>query len=76
MTRFLKVEGYNSLVRDTTSSAIISTNKSEYKMYMDRCRKREEQGDKLRSVCKEINTLKAELKEIKDLIIKGKYNGS
>ena len=43
---------------------------------MDRCRKREEQGDKLRSVCKEINTLKAELKEIKDLIIKGKHNGS
>ena len=72
MTRFLKVEGYNSLVRDTTSSAIISTNKSEYKMYMDRCIKWVEQGDKLRSVCKEINTLKAELKEIKDLIIKGK----
>ena len=48
MTRFLKVEGYNSLVRDTTSNAIVSTNKSEYKMYMDRCRKREEQGDKIK----------------------------
>ena len=48
MARFLKVEGYNSLVRDTSSNAIISTSKSEYKMYMDRCRKREEQGDKIK----------------------------
>ena len=70
MTRFLKVEGYNSLVRDTTSSAIISTNKSEYKMYMDRCRKREEQGDKIRNVVKEINNLKQELRDIKQLIVK------
>ena len=69
MARFLKVEGYNSLVRDTSSNAIVSTSKSEYKMYMDRCRKREEQGDKIRNVVKEINNLKAELREIKTLII-------
>tara|TARA_B100000214_G_scaffold79749_1_gene53899 strand:- start:810 stop:1031 length:222 start_codon:yes stop_codon:yes gene_type:complete len=72
MARFLKVEGYEGLLRDTSSNAIVSSNKTEYTMYMDRCRKREEQGDKLRNVCKEINSLKAELKEIKDLILKGK----
>ena len=71
MTR-LKVQGYNSLVRDTRSNAIISTNTSEYKIYMQRCRKRESQADKLRDVCKEINTLKTELREIKNLILKGK----
>ena len=75
MARFLKVEGYNSLVRDTSSNAIVSTSKSEYKMYMDRCKKREEQGDKIRNAVKEINTLKSELREIKGLI-KELINGS
>ena len=67
MTR-LKVEGYESLVRDTRSNGIINTNQSEYKMYMARVRAREEQGDKIRSAVKEINNLKAELREIKSLI--------
>ena len=64
----LKVEGYASLVRDTISNGIINTNQSEYKMYMARVRAREEQGDKIRSAVKEINNLKAELREIKSLL--------
>ena len=72
MSRFLKVEGFENIVRDTSSNAIISNNKTEYQIYMQRVKSRETQGDKLRSVCKEINSLKAELKEIKDLILKGK----
>ena len=76
MARFLKVEGFEGIVRDTSSSAIVANNKTEYQMYMKRCQNRESQGDKLRNVCKEINTLKAELREIKNLILKGKTNGS
>tara|TARA_S200000501_G_scaffold149887_1_gene141348 strand:- start:897 stop:1118 length:222 start_codon:yes stop_codon:yes gene_type:complete len=72
MSRFLKVEGFENIVRDTSSNAIISNNKTEYQIYMQRVKQRESQGDKLRNVCKEINSLKAELKEIKDLILKGK----
>ena len=68
----LKVEGYTNLVRDIRSSAIVNTDKSEFQLYMQRVKQRESQGDKLRNVCKEINSLKAELKEIKDLILKGK----
>ena len=64
----LKVEGYESLVRDTNTNGIIHNNQSEYKMYMARVRAREEQGDKIRSAVKEINNLKAELREIKSLI--------
>jgi len=64
----LKVQGYDSLVRDTKSNAIVNTNKSEYKMYMARVRAREEQGDKIRSAVKEINNLKSELREIKNLL--------
>jgi len=65
----LKVEGHESLVRDTNSNAVINSSTSEYKIYMSRYRSREKQSDELRNACKEINNLKAELREIKNLII-------
>ena len=68
MTR-LKVEGYGSLVRDTNSNAIVNSSTSEYRIYMAKYRAREQQSDELRNACKEINNLKAELREIKTLII-------
>jgi len=64
----VKVEGYTSLVRDVSSNGIVNTNVSEYKTYMKRIRMRNEQGDQIRSAVKEINNLKAELREIKGLI--------
>jgi len=64
----LKVEGHESLVRDVKSNAIINTNISEYQIYMKRVRAREQQGDEIRSAVKEINNLKAELREIKSLL--------
>jgi uncharacterized protein YlxW (UPF0749 family) len=64
----VKVEGFESLVRDVKSNAIVNTNRSEYKMYMARIRAREQQGDEIRNAVKEINTLKAELREIKSLL--------
>ena len=66
----LKVQGFDSLVRDTRSNAIINTSASDYKIYMQRRQARESQADKMRNVCKEINNLKKELREIKDLILK------
>jgi len=67
MTR-VKVEGYESLVRDVSSNAIVNTNRSEYQLYMARIKSREKQGDEIRNAVKEINTLKAELREIKSLL--------
>jgi len=71
----VKVEGYTSLVRDVKSNGIVNTNVSEYETYMKRIRMRNEQGDQIRSAVKEINNLKAELREIKGLI-KELVNGS
>ena len=65
----LRVEGYGDLVRDTVSNAVINSSTSEYKIYMAKYRAREQQSDELRNACKEINNLKAELREIKTLII-------
>ena len=68
MSSVLKVEGYNNLVRDIQSNAIVNTNRSEFKMYMSRTNQRVGQQDTIRNVCREINNLKKELREIKDLI--------
>ena len=67
----LKVQGYDSLVRDTKTNAIVNTSTSEYTIYMQRVKAREKQGDQIRNCVKEINSLKSELREIKELIIKG-----
>jgi len=64
----LQVQGFESLIRDTSSNGIINTNKTEYQVYMSRVRAREKQGDEIRSAVKEINNLKSELREIKNLI--------
>ena len=63
----IKVEGHTSLVRDTSSNAVITTS-SDYMIYMARYKARNKQGDELRTACKEINNLKAELRELKDLL--------
>ena len=75
MSKYLKVEGHKHLVRESRSHAIINADNSGYSIYMQRVRAREKQGDQIRNAVKEINTLKAELREIKGLI-KELVNGS
>jgi hypothetical protein len=64
----IKVEGHDSLARDIRSNAIVNTSKNEYQIYMNRIRSREQQSDEIRSTVKEINLLKQELFEIKNLL--------
>ena len=64
----IKVEGHSSLARDIRTNAIVNTNKSEYQLYMNRIKSREQQGDQIRNTIKEINILKQELFEIKNLL--------
>ena len=68
MAERLKVEGFTSLVRHSHSNGIVNTNVSEYETYMKRVKDRNKQGDQIRNAVKEINSLKAELREIKGLI--------
>jgi|TARA_B100001063_G_scaffold244002_1_gene275798 prefoldin subunit 5 len=64
----LKVQGHSDLIKETRTKAIINKNVSEYNIYMARLKSRNQQSDELRSAVKEINSLKAELREIKDLV--------
>ena len=70
MTKYLKVKNENDLVRDSGSGAIINRNVSEFEAYKKRKLKMQENQDKVRDACREINNLKQELYEIKDLIKK------
>ena len=68
MSKLFKVEGHVDLVRDEYSNAIINTNQSDYKKYMQRKRAMQKNRDEIRCAVREINTLKHELFEIKSLI--------
>jgi|TARA_R110000822_G_scaffold114913_7_gene246677 DNA-binding transcriptional regulator YhcF (GntR family) len=72
----LKVQGFAFLERDKESKAIVNTNSTEYSFYMNRVRSREQQGDQIRNTIKEINNLKSELREIKNLLKKVVNNGN
>ena len=65
-----KVEGYEGLVRDSDTKAIVNTNVTEYQLYMQRRESRKSQSDQIKSACREINNLKQELRDIKQLIVK------
>jgi|TARA_B100001964_G_C13649552_1_gene344115 hypothetical protein len=69
----LRVTGFDSLVRDVSSNAIINTNKTDYQLYMARRTATIRDRDMIRNSIREINNLKRELREIKDLL-KGVIN--
>ena len=63
-----KVEGHAHLVRDLKTQAIVNSDSDAYARYMTRKAKQAEKEDELRNVVREINTIKAEMFEIKSLI--------
>ena len=64
-----KVEGHTNLVRDLKSQAIINTDSDAYARYMARKIKQKEKDDEVRQVIRDVNELKNEMREIKNLII-------
>ena len=68
MTDFVKVKGHTNLQRDLNTNAVINTNASDYSLYMKRIKTRQKDNDKLKNAVREINNLKNELLEIKQMI--------
>tara|TARA_R100000426_G_C4782284_1_gene95159 strand:- start:109 stop:327 length:219 start_codon:yes stop_codon:yes gene_type:complete len=65
---YIKVEGHSSLVREKISNGIINTDTNAYTIYMQRVREARKSNDDLKFAVREINNLKAELTEIKQLL--------
>ena len=66
----IQVEGHNDLVRDEKSNAIVNTNKSAYLMAKKRAEEAQRQRDEIRETTRELNSLKSEMHEIKNMLLK------
>ena len=64
----IPVEGHKHLYRDNKSGAIINRNRSAYEMAKRRAADAQRQRDEIRGATREINTLKCEMHEIKDML--------
>ena len=63
-----QVEGHPDLVRDNTSHAIINRNVGAYEQARKRAAAAQKQRDEIRDTTREINHLKSEMYEIKNLL--------
>ena len=68
MSDYIKVQGYNGLVRDTRTNAVINKDKNAYNIAKRRAEEAQRQRDEIRGATREINNLKCEMHEIKDML--------
>ena len=69
MTEYIQVKDHPDLVREATSHAIVNTNMAAYKAAVERSRAVQKQKDELRDAVRDINNLKCEMHEIKNLLL-------
>ena len=67
-TKFSKVEGYTSLVRDNSTNAILNTNMNDYQNYKNLKMAKETDGQKLQKLEDDMSRMKNDLDEIKNLL--------
>ena len=63
-----KVENENSLRRDIDSGAIVNVDRNAWQAAKDRARAAQRSRDEIRTQAREINNLKCEMHEIKDML--------
>ena len=68
--QYIPVEGHTDLSRDANSHAIVNRNRGAYEMAKKRAADAQRQRDEIRNTTRDINTLKSEMYEIKNLLTK------
>ena len=68
MTDLVQVEGHQDLARDMKSTGIINRNRNAFENARARAAEARKQRDEIRNATREINTLKCEMHEIKDML--------
>jgi hypothetical protein len=63
-----KIEGHPDLIRDTESNAILNKNRSEYEKYLLAAQIKKLQQTKVEKIEEELDILKEDMTEIKDLL--------
>lgn len=69
MSELIQVKDHPDLARDTDSHAVINTNMAAYQAAVERSRAAQKQRDELRDAVRDINNLKCEMHEIKNLLL-------
>ena len=69
MVDYIEVEGNKNLVREVSSNAIINRNRGAYELAKKRAADAQRQRDEIRNTTRDINILKSEMYEIKNLLI-------
>jgi hypothetical protein len=64
----IKVQDNNNLERDLNSNAIVNTNRQAYDLAKKRAAAAQKERDKLRDVTREVNEIKCEMHEIKNML--------
>ena len=68
MSDYIKVQGHATLVRDTRTNAIVNKDKNAYNLAKRRAEEAQRQRDEIRGATREINNLKCEMHEIKNML--------
>jgi hypothetical protein len=66
----LKVEGYNNLVRDGRTGAILNTNRIEIERAKKQKQAEQQKRDHIETLTAEVKTLKEDMSQIKDLLFR------
>lgn len=69
MSDYLKVEGNTGLVRDIATNAILNTDSGAYERYLAQKNAAKMRRDEISKQADEINNLKNEIGEIKQMLI-------
>jgi predicted transcriptional regulator len=64
----IKVENHSNLFRDSETGAIVNTNYTEYKNYMNSLKYKKRELNRIDMLENNVNSLKDDIQEIKDLL--------
>ena len=68
MKKYIKVETQESLVRDTSSNAIVNNNKNEYENFLRISEQKYKEKQEFEKLKTDVKTIKGDLDEIKSLL--------
>jgi hypothetical protein len=63
-----KIDGHPDLIRDVETNAILNNNKNEYEKYLLTTQIKKTQQSKVEKIEEEVDTLKDDMTEIKELL--------
>jgi hypothetical protein len=68
MNELIQIKDNSNLLRDANTNSILNSNRSEYENYLQLKSKKESEKERIKFIETEVNQIKSDINEIKDLI--------